>query len=525
MANPIARVLSRGPSADSEPTSAGKWLVAASVMIGTFLSVMDATVVNVAMPHMMGSFGQDLLTITWVSTAYSIAEIIMITMSAWMTTLLGRKRLFLASMILFTVGSVLAGTSKTLTQMIFYRVLQGIGGGSLMPCSQAIARETFPPAEQGMAMAIYSMGVVLAPAIGPVIGGWLVDNYGWQWVFYINVPFCIVGLMMVSTFVHDPAYLKRGVARIDWTGIGLLTVGLTMMQVVLERGEEVDWFSNHWIVARRGYRLGRAGGAGGVGTLHRRTGDKPPLVSQRAAKRRLESRDGGRLCAFWIEFPAAAIYRDLTQLPGVPSGHGADAPRGRNAADDASGRTPLQSRKSTNTDSHRHSCFSAWLPAAQSLHAYGQLRQLSADPRHHWNRYGRFDGDDEHGLTEHRGTLSNDRSVEPLHSVAARFRQYRVCNAGDHAIAPLTGSSLGVGWCSKWYESAVSINRRTVSKRSQRLRSRRYADPAIGPRDVQPDCQQSGDDDGLQRLFLADGGDAGCRAALLVPIAQNRRAT
>jgi DHA2 family multidrug resistance protein len=209
---------------------------------------MDATVVNVAMPHMMGSFGQDLLTITWVSTSYSIAEIIMITMSAWCTTLLGRKRLFLASMVLFTIGSVLAGTSKTMTQMIFYRVVQGIGGGSLMPCSQAIARETFPPAEQGMAMAIYSMGVVLAPATGPVIGGWLVDNFGWQWVFYINVPFCIVGLTMVSAFVHDPPYLKRGVGRIDWTGIGLLSVGLTMMQVVLERGEEVDWFASNWIV-------------------------------------------------------------------------------------------------------------------------------------------------------------------------------------------------------------------------------------------------------------------------------------
>ncbi len=218
-------------------------------MIGTFLSVMDATVVNVALPHMMGSFGQDLLTITWVSTAYSIAEIIMITMSAWCTTLLGRKRLFLASMIVFTLGSVLAGTSKTFTQMITYRVLQGIGGGSLMPCSQAIARETFPPAEQGMAMAIYSMGVVLAPAIGPVIGGWLVDNYGWQWVFYINVPFCVVGLLMVSAFVTDPPYLKRGVANVDWTGIGLLTVGLTTMQVVLERGQDVDWFSNNWIVA------------------------------------------------------------------------------------------------------------------------------------------------------------------------------------------------------------------------------------------------------------------------------------
>jgi MFS family permease len=140
------------PPASGEYRTSGKWLVAGSVMIGTFLSVMDATVVNVAMPHMMGSFGQDLLTITWVSTAYSIAEIIMITMAAWWTMLLGRKQLFLVSMFLFIVGSVLAGTSKTFGQLIFYRVLQGIGGGSLMPCSQAIARETFPPAEQGMAM-------------------------------------------------------------------------------------------------------------------------------------------------------------------------------------------------------------------------------------------------------------------------------------------------------------------------------------------------------------------------------------
>jgi MFS transporter, DHA2 family, multidrug resistance protein len=227
---------------------AGKWLIAASVMLGTFLSVMDATVVNVAMPHMMGSFGEDLLTITWVSTAYSIAEIIMITMAAWWTALLGRKRLFLASMMLFITGSVLAGTAKTFTQMIFYRTLQGIGGGSLMPCSQAIARETFPPAEQGMAMAIYSMGVVLAPALGPVVGGWLVDNYGWQWVFYINVPFCIAGILMVAAFVHDPPYLKRGVERIDWIGIALLTAGLTAAQIVLERGEEVDWFASNWII-------------------------------------------------------------------------------------------------------------------------------------------------------------------------------------------------------------------------------------------------------------------------------------
>lgn len=225
-----------------------KWLVAAAVLLGTFLSVMDVTVVNVAMPHMMGAFGVNLLSITWVSTAYSIAEIIMVTMSAWLASIIGRRRLFLASMTVFITGSVIAGTARTFGQMLLDRALQGVGGGSLIPVSQAILRETFPPAEQGMAMAVYSMGVVLAPAIGPVLGGWLVDHYGWRWVFYINVPFCIAGLAMVYAFVHDPPYLKRGVRHIDWTGIGLLLAGLTTAQLVLERGQQLDWFSSRWIV-------------------------------------------------------------------------------------------------------------------------------------------------------------------------------------------------------------------------------------------------------------------------------------
>jgi DHA2 family multidrug resistance protein len=236
------------PTADMTVTGAGKWLIAASVMLGTFMSVMDVTVVNVAMPHMMGTFGADLLTITWVSTAYSIAEIILITMSGWWTTLLGRKRFFMFSMVLFLIGSLLAGASQTLTQMILARILQGIGGGGLIPCAQAIARETFPPAEQGMAMAIFSMGVILAPALGPTLGGWLVDNLSWQWVFYINLPIGIVAIAMVSAFVHDPLYLRRGVQNIDWTGIILLTIGLSTFQLVLERGEEVDWFSSNLIV-------------------------------------------------------------------------------------------------------------------------------------------------------------------------------------------------------------------------------------------------------------------------------------
>jgi DHA2 family multidrug resistance protein len=216
-------------------------------MFGTFVAVMDISVVNVALPHMMGTFGETQSAITWVATAYSIAEIILATMAGWWSTLLGRKRLYLLSFGVFTLGSILAGAARTFPLMIAFRVLQGVGGGALIPVSQAILRETFPKEEQGMAMAVYSMGVVLAPAIGPVLGGWLTDAYGWPWIFYINVPVCIVGMFLVGAFVQDPAYLRRGVKKIDWSGISLLAVGLTGMQVVLERGQSENWFDSHMI--------------------------------------------------------------------------------------------------------------------------------------------------------------------------------------------------------------------------------------------------------------------------------------
>jgi MFS transporter, DHA2 family, multidrug resistance protein len=229
-------------------TPAGrKWLVTVAVMSGTFLAVMDVSVVNVSLPHMMGNFGQSLSAITWVATSYGIAEILSITMAGWWSTLLGRKRLYLVSLALFTLGSILAGTAQTFPQMLLYRTLQGLAGGILTPVSQAILRETFPPRQQAMAMSIFGMGVVLAPALGPTLGGWLTDNYGWPWIFYINVPVSIVAMFMVSTFVEDPPYLRRGIARVDWVGMALLTAGLTGMQIVLERGNEHNWFASRWI--------------------------------------------------------------------------------------------------------------------------------------------------------------------------------------------------------------------------------------------------------------------------------------
>jgi MFS family permease len=318
-----------------------KWLVTGSVMLGTFLSVMDVSVVNVAMPHMMGNFGEDLLTITWVSTSYSIAEIIMITMAPWWTTLLGRKRLFLLSMALFTVASILAGTAQTFHEIIFYRVLQGIGGGSLIPVSQAIARETFPPNEQGMAMAIFAMGVTLAPALGPVVGGWLVDNYGWPWVFYLNVPFAIAGLLMVSAFVHDPAYLKHGIERIDWTGIGLLSIGLTAMQIVLERGEEVDWFASHWIVAGTVLAGRRTDCTGRVGTCIKRAGHQFSLVPQPATQRRVLAGRHDRLRALRLKFCVAAAHAGSARLFRLRGWDGADAASDRNVSGDANRRATI----------------------------------------------------------------------------------------------------------------------------------------------------------------------------------------
>jgi MFS transporter, DHA2 family, multidrug resistance protein len=297
------------PKAQGQRPEAGKWLVAASVLTGTFLSVMDVSVVNIAMPHMMGSFGQDLLTITWVSTAYSIAEIIMITMTAFWSTLLGRKRLYLASMTIFTLGSILAGTSQTFTQMLFYRVIQGAGGGTLIPASQAITREKFPPAEQGMAMALYSMGVMLAPTIGPVLGGWLVDSWGWRWIFYINVPFAIAGILMVSAFVQDPPYLKRGFRNIDWGGIALLTIGLTSLQVVLERGQEVDWFASHWIL------LGTViAGAAIIGLLVWELTNAEPIVNFRLFRDvRLSAGSGMATVIGFALFGSTFLLPQLTQ--------------------------------------------------------------------------------------------------------------------------------------------------------------------------------------------------------------------
>jgi len=228
---------------------AGKWIITLTVMSGAIMSALDTSIVNVALPYMRGSVGASVEEITWVATGYMLSNVIIMPIIALLSARFGRKRLYLTSVFLFTLSSMLCGTARSLTSLVLFRVAQGIGGGALVPISQAILRETFPPEEQGMAMGLYGLGVVLGPAFGPTLGGWLTDHYSWPWIFYINVPVGIVNMMLVSRFIQDPPYLAREKGRLDVVGLMLMISGLGALQLMLEEGEREDWFSSRFIIS------------------------------------------------------------------------------------------------------------------------------------------------------------------------------------------------------------------------------------------------------------------------------------
>ena len=225
-----------------------KWVVAGTVMTGTIMAVLDSSIVNVALPDMSGSLGATVEQITWVVTGYILANVIIMPIIALLAARFGRKRVYMLSVLAFTGASMACGAARSLPLIVVFRIVQGLGGGVLITVSQAILRETFPVEEQGMAMGVYGMGVVLAPAIGPTLGGWLTDQYSWPWIFYVNVPIGVINLLLVSRFIHDPPYLVREKGEIDWLGLALMTVGLGALQLMLEQGEREDWFSSSFIV-------------------------------------------------------------------------------------------------------------------------------------------------------------------------------------------------------------------------------------------------------------------------------------
>jgi len=221
-----------------------KWTIAAAVTFGTLMGTIDTSIVNVALPHLRGTLSATVEEITWVSTGYVVASVIIMPLTAWLGARFGRKRIYLAGLTLFLIGSRFCGAARTLPVLVFFRILQGFGAGALQPTEQAILRETFPPHEQGMAMGLYGFAIMLGPAVGPTLGGYIVDNYSWPWIFYINIPVGIVGLFMVWRVVHDPPYLERVKGAVDYWGLGLLVVGLAALQTLLEQGEQYDWFES-----------------------------------------------------------------------------------------------------------------------------------------------------------------------------------------------------------------------------------------------------------------------------------------
>lgn len=228
------------------------WAIAFTVMFAVFMEVLDTSVANVALPHIAGNLSSGVDESTWVLTSYLVSNAIVLPLTGWFSRLFGRKRFYMTCVAIFTISSMLCGLAPSLPLLVFFRILQGAGGGAMQPISQAILMESFPKHKQGMAMAIFGMGVVLAPVIGPTLGGWITDNYSWRWIFLINVPVGIISLVLTLFLVFDPPYLKRhdwkGGVKIDYIGIAMLSVGLGFLQVVLDKGEREDWFESHFIV-------------------------------------------------------------------------------------------------------------------------------------------------------------------------------------------------------------------------------------------------------------------------------------
>jgi MFS transporter, DHA2 family, multidrug resistance protein len=257
-----------------------RYIIAFAVVLAAMMQVIDSSIVNVALPDMMGNLGASLDDIAWVSTGYLLASVIVIPLTGFLGDLFGRKRYFVGSIVVFTMSSFFCGASHSLGALVMWRIVQGVGGGALMTVSQAVLFESFPLEEAGMAMALFGLGVMVGPTIGPTLGGWLTDNYGWPWIFYVNIPVGALAAVMIAGYVHDPAFQKRP-RVIDYTGIALLVVSVGALQYVLEHGQREDWFASHFIAW-----LTAIGLVGGVALIWRELTTDHPVIDFRVLKHR-----------------------------------------------------------------------------------------------------------------------------------------------------------------------------------------------------------------------------------------------
>jgi MFS transporter, DHA2 family, multidrug resistance protein len=231
------------------------WIIALTVTLATFMEVLDTSIANVALPHIAGNLSVSVHESTWVLTSYLVANAVILPLSGWLSTMLGRKRFYMTCVVLFTAASALCGMAASIEQLVFFRVLQGLAGGGLQPSEQAILMDTFPPARRGAAMAVYTVAILVAPVLGPTLGGYITENFSWRWIFYINLPVGVVSVMLSGLLLEDPPYLKAQRAarrgqplRVDFIGLGLLSIGLATLELLLDKGQEHDWFDSPLIV-------------------------------------------------------------------------------------------------------------------------------------------------------------------------------------------------------------------------------------------------------------------------------------
>jgi DHA2 family multidrug resistance protein len=262
--------------------SVNPWLIAIAVMSATFMEVLDTTIVNVALPHIAGSLSASVDEATWVLTSYLVANAIVLPATGWLSRTFGRKKFLLTCIVLFTVASAVCGAATSLPMLIIARIVQGAGGGALQPISQAVLLESFPPKKRGVAMAAFGMGVVVAPIIGPTLGGWLTDNYTWRWSFYVNLPVGIIAIMMILAFIEDPPYARaQKRTSIDYFGFALLAIWVAALQIILDKGQQVDWLASHLV-----RWLAVIGVVGLIAFLWRELSTEHPIVDLRVWKNR-----------------------------------------------------------------------------------------------------------------------------------------------------------------------------------------------------------------------------------------------
>jgi DHA2 family multidrug resistance protein len=291
---------------DAQPhPQVNPWIVAIAVMFATFMEVLDTTVVNVSLPHIAGSLSATIDESTWVLTSYLVANAIVLPMTGWLARTFGRKRLLMTSVTGFTISSLLCGIAPNLPLLVMFRLIQGATGGAMQPLSQAVLLEAFPPAERGKAMGFWGLGIVAAPILGPVLGGWLTDTYSWRWVFYINLPVGIASLIMTKLYVFDPAYLRQETTKVDYWGIGLLALWIGSLQIALDLGQERDWFTSPFITV-----LVITAALGVVAFIVRQLMAREPIVDLRVFRDRTYST--GVLLMTTLGF---VLYGSLVLLP------------------------------------------------------------------------------------------------------------------------------------------------------------------------------------------------------------------